>query len=510
MNREKKLGIIFSYLSEGIYILTSLLYTPFMLRVLGQNEYGLYQLVASVVAYMSLLSLGFGSSYMRFYSRYKAKEDRENIARLNGIFLIIFLAISLICIVCGELLNFNIKEVLGDKLSFDEVDKARILMHFMIFNMALSFPASIFTSYITAYERFVFQKGLIVLQKIFNPFLNIIILLSGFGSIGLVVVSTVIAVSSFAINVYYCVKKLHIRFIFKDIQFSLLKEMWVFTFFIFLNQIIDQINWNLDKYLLGRMVGTASVAVYSIGSHLNSMYFQLATSISNVFYPQINRIVAESNDNEAIIKLMTKIGRLQFMVLFLFVSGFFFYGRAFIAIWAGDGYENSYYIAMLLFISAFVPLIQEIGLEIQRAKNMHKARSVVYLAIVIMNIFLSIYLIGKYGERGAATGTAVATILGAVIFINWYYKYRMKLDIGYFWKEIFKFSPAAILSLVAGFVINLIHPSVSLLEIVLSAIIYIIIYAILFYLIGMNDSEKNLVHSFTKGFKKSRKGGNNV
>ena len=37
--------------------------------------------------------------------------------------------------------------------------------------------------------------------------------------------------------------------------------MWVFTFFIFLNQIIDQINWSVDKFLLGRLAGTTAVAV---------------------------------------------------------------------------------------------------------------------------------------------------------------------------------------------------------------------------------------------------------
>lgn len=57
--------------------------------------------------------------------------------------------------------------------------------------------------------------------------------------------------------VTYCNLKLynynlHIRFCFKKFQLDLLKEMWVFTFFIFINQIIDQINWSVDKFLLGR------------------------------------------------------------------------------------------------------------------------------------------------------------------------------------------------------------------------------------------------------------------
>lgn len=70
---QRKMGVILTYTSEAIKILTGLLYTPIMLRLLGQSEYGLYQLVYSVVSYLSLLSMGFGSSYLRFYSKKNLK-----------------------------------------------------------------------------------------------------------------------------------------------------------------------------------------------------------------------------------------------------------------------------------------------------------------------------------------------------------------------------------------------------------------------------------------------------
>ena len=73
-SNNRKISVFLSYLSQLIHILSGLIYTPIMLRMLGQSEYGLYQLVASVVSYLSLLSLGFSGSYMRFYSRYKVKK----------------------------------------------------------------------------------------------------------------------------------------------------------------------------------------------------------------------------------------------------------------------------------------------------------------------------------------------------------------------------------------------------------------------------------------------------
>lgn len=68
MCSQRKAGVILSYVSEIIRILSALLYTPIMLRLLGQSEYGLYQLIHSVVAYLGVLSLGFTASVkLRIY-----------------------------------------------------------------------------------------------------------------------------------------------------------------------------------------------------------------------------------------------------------------------------------------------------------------------------------------------------------------------------------------------------------------------------------------------------------
>ncbi len=64
---QRKVGVLLSYISQGIHILSGILYTPIMLRMLGQSEYGLYTLVSSVVSYLGLLNFGFASSYIRFY-----------------------------------------------------------------------------------------------------------------------------------------------------------------------------------------------------------------------------------------------------------------------------------------------------------------------------------------------------------------------------------------------------------------------------------------------------------
>lgn len=490
---QRKAGVILSYAGEIVKILVNLVYTPIMLRLLGQSEYGLYQLVYSVVSYLSLLSLGFGSSYLRFYSRYKAQNDEDGVAKLNGMFILIFCSISVICILCGTVMVRNIRTIFGTGLTESEYATAKVLMELLIINLALTFPNSVFNCSITAHEKFLFQKLLILLQNLFSPFLTLPLLIMGYGSIGMVSVTTLLTFVLLISNMFYCFKKLHVRFAFHGLKISLFKEMWVFTFFIFLNQIIDQINWSVDKFLLGRFAGTTAVAVYGVGGQINTLYLQFSSSVSNVFVPKVNRIVAETNDNTELTTLFTKVGRIQFIVLGLILTGFVFFGMPFVNLWAGEGYGASYAVALLLIIPVTVPLIQNLGIEIQRAKNMHKARAVVYLAIAIANVFISIPLIKLFGPEGAALGTAISLFAGNIIFMNWYYHARIGMNMFYFWKEIAKFIPALIAPCVVGIAIMKFVNITGLVKLGVFAVVYAAVYGLSMYFFGMNEEEKQLV-----------------
>lgn len=492
---QKKAGVILTYLGEAVKVLTTLLYTPLMLNLLGQSEYGLYQLVYSVVSYMGLLSLGFGGAYVRFYSKYKEKGDADGEARLNGMFMLIFSVIAGICVLCGAVMVFNIEAVFGSGLTESEYSTARILFVIMVINLALTFIKSVFASPITAHEHFFFQKLLTLLQNLFNPFLTLPLLLLGYGSVSIVLITTILTVATLFADIFYSFKKLHIKFKFKGLEFSLLKEMWIFTFFIFLNQIIDQVNWNVGKFLLGRLINTAAVAVYGIGAQVNSLCIQFSNAVSNVFVPKVNSLVEKNNDGSELTRLFTRVSRVQFIIMALILSGFVFFGKPFMRIWANElsNPEIAYYVALVLISSIFIPLIQNLGIEIQRAKNMHRTRSVVYFFMAIINIFASIPLIMNFGVIGATIGTACSLVLGNIIFMNWYYHKRIGLDMIYFWKQILKFIPSLVIPLIVGAAIMFFVPINSIFMMLVFIAVYTLVYCASMWLLGMNNYEKELI-----------------
>lgn len=489
---QLKAGVILSYISMGVSTITSIIYTPIMLRLLGQSEYGLYQLVFSIVSYLGLLSFGFGSAYMRFYARYKVQNDQEGIARLNGMFMTVFIGIAIIALLAGSVLVKNVHLIFEKSLTLEEMQTAKILMSLMVFNVAVTFPASVFDSIVTSQEQYFFQRLVNLLRSVLNPFLCLPLLIMGFGSISLVLVTTFLTLASFSINMWFCFKKLHTRFAFGHFDRVLFKEIGVFSFYIFLNQIIDQINWSLDKFILGMITGTIGVAIYSLAAQLNSYYINLSASICSVFIPRINRIVAENNDNRVLTQMFTKVGRIQFILLALIIEGYVFLGKPFIKLWGGVGYETSYYVGLWLMLPVTIPLIQNLGLEIQRAKNMHKFRSIVFILIAVGNVCLSIPLCRIYGPIGCAIGTAMSLLIGNGLIMNWYYQAKVGLDIRHFWGEIIKFIPALIMPAIAGYFMMRYAMIHSYATFALLGIVFVVIYAISMWFAGLNAYEKAL------------------
>ena len=499
---QKKWGVVLSYAGQAVHMASGLIYTPIMLRLLGQSEYGLYQLVNSFVSYLGLLSFGFSGAYMRFYAKYEKEGNQHEIEKLNGMFMIIFTIIASICMLCGFVLTNNITAIFKDGLTTEEYPIAKILMMLMVTGLSTTMFSTVFTCYATAHEQFIFQRLLELFQNILNPFISLPLLIAGYGSVAMVTVSTSLVLLKFVVNFCFCRKKLKIRFCFTEINFSVFKELGAFTFFIFLNQIIDKINWSLDKVLLGRFKGTVEVAIYGVAANLNLMYQNLLSSISTVFVPKVNRIVMAGDDNDELTGVFIKVGRIQFIMASLIISGYIFFGKEFVRLWAGEGYDPSYYVGLLLMIPATMELIQYIGIEIQRAKNMHQTRSIVYAAISIGNIVLSIPLILKFGAIGAALGTTIALLCGTWLFMNIYYHKRIGINILAFWKSIASFIPALIVPICVGV---LIHHFVNIngwVKLLSFIGVYTIVYCGSMYFLGLNNEEKGLLKIKIGGRKK--------
>lgn len=501
-NKQRKIGVLLSYLTIIINTLVQLLYTPLLIRMLGQSEYGLYSLVSSIIGYLTMLDLGFGNAIIVYTTKFHEQGKYEEEKRLHGMFKVVFTIIGLIAVVLGFVLYFNVDNIFGKTMTDIELDKMRIMMLILIFNLAITFPFSIYASIINAYEKFTFQKIVSILNTILKPALMIPLLFLGYKSISLCVVITAVNVVTLLSNYLYCKKKLNIKIKFMGFDKILFKTILGYSIWIFLGIIVDKVNWSVDQFVLGAVSGTVAVSIYSVASQINTLFINLSTAVSGVMLPKITKMIANEESSDSLTNEFIKVGRIQYYIIFLMVSGFTLVGRDFIILWAGKEFEIAYYVTLILIIPISFPLIQNLGLSIMQAMNKYKFKSISTFIMAIVNVFISIYLAKRYGPAGSAIGTSIALIICNIILINIYYYKVIKIDVIKFWKDILRMTIWFIIPVAIIVGIMYITKLSGLWGILVYGSLYTIMYSIIAILFVMNNYEKNIIKRFLKKFKR--------
>ena len=492
---QRKGGVFLSYVSIIINTLIQLLYTPFLLRMLGQSEYGLYSLVASIISYLTVLDLGFGNALIVYTSKYRAEGKVKEEKKLHGMFKIVFLIIGLLATILGIILYFNVELFFGSSMTSSEITKMKTMMLILSFNLMISFSFNIYSSIISAYEKFVFQKIIAIGSAFLKPLIMIPLLLLGYKSIAMTLVITITNILVVLSNYFFCKNRLNIKIKYSGFDKKLFKTIFGYSIWIFIGAVVDKINWSVDNFVLGAVSGTLSISIYSIAATLNQMFISLSTAISGVLLPKMSSLVAKKASSRVLTDEMIKVGRLQNYIIFLMCSGLILFGKDFIIIWAGDSYSESYYVSLLLIIPICIPLIQNLGLSILQAMNKFRFKSISSAIMSIINLFISVFLAKKWGATGAALGTCISLVICNIIIMNIYYYKIIKIDIYSFWKSIIKQTIPFMIPIVAALALKTFINFGFIMSFILNCSIYILLFCIISYMFSMNDYEKNIILS---------------
>ena len=501
-NKQIKVGAILSYIILFVSNIISIVYTPFLLRHLGQSEYGIYSIMSNFIAYLNLLDLGLGNAMVIYMSKSLVNDTKEEQAKNIGMFLKIYLILGAIVLIGGIILYFLIDPLFSSGMTALEIHKSKIMYLILLVPMVLSFPFGVFNSIITINEKYIFQKVLNLIRILIVPLIMIPLLLNGYKSITYVLITSIVTVLIYLVNYIYCKSKIKIKVIFDKIDKKVFKLLFNYSVFIFIAMIVEKVNTSIDYILLGALSGTVAVSIYQIGAQFTTLYISFSTSISSVMLPRVSKIVEEKDSKTKLDNLFIKVGRIQYLILALIMTGFILFGKEFITLWVGNEFAGSYYIALVLMIPYTVPLIQNLGITILQAKNLHKFRSICYAIIALLNLIISIILIKIFGGIGASIGTAIAIIIGNIIIINIYYQKKCNLDIKGFWKNILRMSMGLVVPIILGIVLNYTIPKSNFLILFIKIALYCIIYLSSMWIVSMNKFEKKQVLTIIKKFKR--------
>ena len=492
MNKRRS-GAIVSYVYSIAQIVVNLLYVPLLLAGIGKSEYGLYQMVGSVIAYLSIINSTFSAGAVRFYSKYYVLGDEEGMANTLGILRRIYRIAYLVVIVATAVAMGAVVVVYQNSLSPWEIQESCMMLGVLAFNLMLTMENTVSIACITAHEEFSFLKlsqlGVLVLQPVF-----VVILISWF-PFAVTVTCVQLACNLACCFLQHTFAKVRLgmdtrlRFLDKNLE----RQIIAFSGTIVLATIADQIFWRSDQLILGYMFGTEPVAVYAVGSQVVNTYLPLGVAVASVFMPRVSELWHRNHDLSAISDLFVKVSRITLYPLLAVLLGFIVFGHDFIRLWAGEGYDAAYWVAVLELAPFTVDVAQNIGLTILQVMDRYGFRAKMYFVAAVINIELTIVLANRMGIIGAAVASGVAMIVSSGFILNWFYQKRVGMDMFGWWQSVLREIIPLIVLCIIGSLIWRPFAGCGWAGLIGGILCWAVVYTLVSYFLCANEYEKGLV-----------------
>lgn len=492
MSQLKK-GALLSYINIGITNIMGLVLTPYIIRSLGDSEYGLYILIGSIIGYISLLDLGLNNTIIRYVSKYRAEKNKKGEESFLATTMLIYAFISLVTVIIGVVLYFNLNAIFKDSLTIEELPKAKKMFLVLIFNLAITLPGGSFTAICNAYERFVFPRALLIIKYLSRVTLIFTLLLYFPYAITLVWIDTALNVAIIGVSAIYVFSKLNVRFKMHQWNSKLVKDIFSYSIWIFISAIVMRLQWNTGQIVLGVSVNTAAVAIFGVGVMLGGYYGAFAGAINTLLLPKATYMSVNQNNATSYNSAMQKVGRINGFILFLMLSGFYVYGREFIILWVGNTYLPAWEIALLIMISMTLPLLQAFGNSILEAKKKNRFRALVSLFTVLSAVIIAVFLVPNYHFKGVIYPLFTAMILNSLL-LSWYFYKIFGFDFMAFIKNTIMKPFLGALPVVLLFsLLKTYWNVISWLDLLLHIGLFSIIYSAVIYFTIMNVEEKKFI-----------------
>ena len=489
---EIKYGVILSYLLIFINMTYGLLIIPFILNQVGSVDYGVYKSIASLSASLAVLDLGLGSTMTRYMSKYSAEKDSKGANNFAAMVFVQYLIITGVIVIVGLCVFVSIDTIYEKHFSEEALSLAKKLLVILIINMILRLFENLLTGIANGFGRFIVSNGVRLSSIIFKIILIYIFLPRTHNVVMIVIFELGITLCAIIILMVYIIKVIGMRpkLIWWDKE--VFKESLGYTSLMFLQTMTIQFNGNIDNVLIGAQLGAVSVTIYSMALQLFGMYQNLSGAIANIMLPTMTKKVVQGQTSEQLQQTVEKCGRMQFLILAAALGGFIVLGKDFFFLWLGKGYEDCYYIVLLLIVPVTFTMVQNVALSILRACNKMVYRTVTLLISCVVNVSITIIGLKYLGYWGAALGTAAATISN-LVFMNIYYHVNLGFKIIPFFIHIIKriFS-CALISVGITFVFHF-NFNGTWSTFIGNVSVFMLSYVFLLYKWGLKKEEKELL-----------------
>lgn len=390
---------------------TAFILVPVTFRKLGQEDYGIFVFMISLLSFSSVLYLGFGTTIIKYVADYTASGKYEAAARLTGTLFGVYLGLGALTLLVAAIIAIILPGIIDLPPGREWMYRAAVMV--VGLQLALAFPFNVYGGILIGMQRYAVINVARIVATLAN-FAAILLTPSAYASV--LVFAAFFLLSGMIENVaYYC----SVRRSFPDLKVSLrnwdiagLRHLFGFSVSSLLVLIADKLVELTDTLVVGLFLGPAAVALYSIPQRLIQYAQLLVLKASEVFLPRISHLHAEG-DEVRITHHWISGYRWVLAIYMPICLVFIFYGDVFQVLWMGENFREMHFVLIVLTLSYLLHM--PLSAAFLLATGNHHLASRVKVAGAIANLVLSMILVQWIGMLGVAAATAIPGLLGAVV-----------------------------------------------------------------------------------------------
>ena len=482
------------YVKMSLTILVQLYVVPVLLRSLGVEDYGIYNVVAGIVTMFTFVSGALSSGAQRFLAYSLGKDDENALRSVFSSTFLIYLGIAIVLCIILELFGVWFLNTHMD-IPVDRIYASNWVFHLTIVFFAIEILVIPFRACIIAHERMNVFAILSICECLLRLAAAVMITYIAFDR--LITYSVLLAMTAVMIlAAYWCYCLYHFSEC-RTFRFQWDKDLG--------KSLLTYSGWNMigSLALISRnqglnilqnlFFGPAVNAAHAIAQQIQGVVARFVDNVYVASRPQITKLYASDRKDDMWNLIFQSAKLAFFLMMFISIPAILELDTV-LQLWLHDVPEHTVTIARLMMVSLLVETLVNQVIASYQAANRIKRYQMFASTILVLNIPIS-YLFMKYGESSPQTPYIVSVFLSMIYIVSilWNAKIEVGLNLNVYLKQVLLRN---IVVMAAAFYLsfylrNLLAPSY--LRIVYTVLVSSIISFILIWTIGLNKSEKKYV-----------------
>jgi len=406
---ESKPSFVINILSNWVplivNILVGFLLTPFLIVRLGNQDYGIWVVVGSIVGYYGLLRLGVGVGVIRYVPYYRGLNDQKAVREIISTAVVLFTIAGFVIMV----VSFITAEPLTRY--FKGGPEFTIMVRILGVTALIECVVHVLDSCVRSYERWVMANFVSVTGAVFRAVGLVVFLQLGYGLVAMSYV--VLATSVFSLVLVgilflrYC-KSINLRF--KSVNVVRIKLLISYGLIITIGSAGCNLRLAGHGLIIGKLLSLEAVTIYAIAVVIMRNMNMLSITPTRVFWPRFSHLDGE-NRQEELTSLFLTTTRFCAVITSGAILMVLTLGPSFIQLWVGVGFESVYPVIMVLALGYLIEASLGSTVALLGATGRQKWLATIGCTETILGIGLSIFLVGEMELIGVALGFLISSVV---------------------------------------------------------------------------------------------------